>query len=276
MSRHYITAAALRELEPRLTPRDLAILERVSDLHFMSGSQLARLYFADHDDQAVDARAARRALLRLTRLACLDRLPRVVGGVRAGSSGFVYCLGIAGQRLAVERGWQPERRRRRSASPGTLFLRHSLQVSELHVQLSLADRSRRIELLALEGEPACWRSYSRGSAQRMTLKPDSYVRLGVGDFEDSCFVEIDRGTEGSRALDRQLRAYLDYQASGKEQQTRGVFPKVLWTVPDERRAAVIEGCIGRLPAGSRGLFAVADFAEVLTAICGLELTHAQP
>jgi hypothetical protein len=159
MSRRYLTLGALRELESKLTERDLAVLKRVSDLRFVSGSQLARLHFADSPDPAVNARAARRALLRLVKLTALARLPRSVGGVRSGSAGFVYHLGIGGQRLATEHGWQPERRRRRSQTPGTLFVRHALQVSELHTQLVEADRSRSIELLELSAEPSCWRSY---------------------------------------------------------------------------------------------------------------------
>ena len=170
----------------------------MSDLRFVSGAQLTRLHFSDGQDPAVNARAARRALLRLTHLDVLARLPRSVGGVRAGSAGFVYYLGLGGQQLATEHGWQPERRRRRSLVPGTLFVRHALQVSELHTLLVEADRSRRVELLELRAEPSCWRSFDGLGTQQPMLKPDSYARLGVGAFEDSYFFEVDRGTEGSR------------------------------------------------------------------------------
>src|ERR1700704_2530 len=118
MTARYLTAARLRELAPKLTESDLAVLKQVSDLRFVSGDQLARQFFADGGDPAVSARAARRALLRLVRLGALARLPRQVGGVRSGSAGFVYHLGLGGQRLAVECGWQPERRRRRALVPG--------------------------------------------------------------------------------------------------------------------------------------------------------------
>jgi hypothetical protein len=138
-----------------------------------------------------------------------------------------------------------------------LFLSHCLAVAELHTLLIEADRSGRLELLTLSGEPACWRSYGRASAQReATLKPDSYVRLGAGEFEDSYFIEVDRGTEGNRAVERQLKDYVAYQASGREQEKRGVFPKTLWLVPTPERAAVIEDCIARLPRSARELFAV--------------------
>ena len=268
MSRRYLTAAALRELENRLTQHDLSLLHRVSDLRFVTGSQLTRLCFGDGDDPAANGRAARRALLRLTQLGALARLPRQVGGVRSGSAGFVYHLGIGGQRLALERGWQPERHRRRSLIPGTLFVRHALQVSELHTLLMEGDRSRRFELLELTSEPACWLRFGGFDGQRQTLKPDSYTRLGVGAYEYSYFFEVDMGTEGSRALERQLQLYVAYYDTGAEQQERSVFPLVLWLAPDDRRAEAIAESVQRLPSTRRELFQIARVTEPLTVILG--------
>lgn len=261
-----MTAQAVRSLAERLSARDLAIIERVADLRFVRGDQLTRLCFAGDSDASGAARTARRALLRLVRLDVLERLPRPVGGVRAGSAGFVYYLGFGGQRLAIEHDWLPERHRRRSIVPGTLFVRHALMVAELHTQLVEADRSGRFELLELAAEPACWRTFGGARGQRTALKPDSYVRLGVGAFEDSYFIEVDRGTEGSRALDRQLRLYATYHASGVEQAARQVFPRTLWLAPTTERVAVIEHCVDRFPVAVQQLFRVAPFAEGLRVI----------
>ncbi len=265
MSGRYLTTAAVRELAARLTARDLAVLQYVSALRFVSGSQLTRLCFTGSNDPRANARSARHALLRLNRLGVLARLPRPIGGVRAGSAGYIYRLGLAGQRLAVAHGWQPERRARRSLTPGSLFLRHSLAVAELHTLLTEADRQQRVELLALAAEPSCWRSFDSLSGQA-TLKPDSYVRLGVGDYEDSYFIEVDRGTEGSRAIERQLSAYAAYHLSGREQAEHGVFPKTLWLTTTTDRVSVIEGCVQRLPTATRELFQVAHFDQALTII----------
>ena len=146
----------------------------------------------------------------------------------------------AGQRLAIVHGWQPEWRRRRSLVPGSLFLLHTLQVAELHTRLVESERSQHVELLELSAEPSCWRTYDGPHAQREVLKPDSFVRLGIGEYEDSYFIEVDRGTEGSRALDRQLAAYVAYHLSGREQRKHGVFPRVLWTTP--RRSTRCKRC----------------------------------
>lgn len=269
MSARRATTALIQSLQERLTDLDLEVLKSVSDLHFVSGGQLTRMHFAGGSDPVVEARAARRALVRLVRLDCLARLPRRVGGVRAGSSGFVYALGLAGQRLAVLHGWQPERRGRRSHVPGTFFLNHSLAVAELHTLLIEGDRSRRVELLELSAEPACWRSYGGIGAQgQATLKPDSYVRLGVGKYEDSYFVEVDMGSEGSQTLGRKLKDYVAYEASGIEQDRRGVFPRVLWLTPGAERAEAIGRCVRRLPPASRELFAVALQADAVDTVSG--------
>jgi hypothetical protein len=268
MTRRYVSAAAHAQQVSQLVERDMTVIKRVSDLRFVTGSQLTRLCFTDTDDLAADdlaanGRAARRTLLRLVRLGMLERLPRQVGGARSGSAGFVYHLGVGGQRLAIERGWQPERRRRRSLTPGTLFVRHALQVSELHTLLTESDRSRHFELLELACEPHCWRSFGGMSGHAHTLKPDSFVRLGLGAYEDSYFIEVDMGTEGSRALERQLQLYVAYARSGAEQAERGVFPLTLWLAPDSKRVAVIEDTVASLPRTDRELFRAGLFEDTV-------------
>jgi hypothetical protein len=263
MSRRYLTAARQRQLQAQLTQRDLIVLKWVSDLRFVSGWQLTRLCFADSNSSDTNARTARRALLRLVRLGALQRLPRQVGGIRAGSAGFVYHLDVGGQSLAVSHGWQPERRRRRSLAVGTLFVRHALQVAELHSLLVDSDRSRSFELLELAAEPSCWRSYDGLGAQRTRLKPDSYVRLGIGAYEYSYFIEVDLATEGSHAVEQQLGRYAAYHGSGTEQAERGVFPRVLWLAPDDRRVSVIADCVQRQRPTARELFQVARFDQAL-------------
>lgn len=268
MTARYLTTAAMRALTARVSDHDLTILEHVATLRFLSGDQLTRLCFADTDDPAVNGRAARRALLRLTRLGVLERLPRSIGGVRAGSAGFVYRLDNAGQRLAIAHGWQPNARRRRSLVPGSLFLLHTLQVAELHTRLIESERSRRFELLELRAEPFCHRPYNGLGTQASVLKPDSFVRLGIGPYEDSFFIEVDRGTEGSRTIDRQLAVYLAYHASGHEQAKHGVFPKTLWLTTSQQRAAVIADCVQRLRPEQRELFQVALFEDALSVMLG--------
>lgn len=261
MSAGYFTSRRVQALAARLSQRDRLLLDHVVELRYLSGGQLARLCFTDSDDMAANTRAARRALLRLVRLGVLERLPRSIGGIRAGSAGFIYRLGLAGHRLAVREGRLPARQRRHSLAPGTLFVRHSLQIAELHTRLLESERTGAIELLSLAAEPSCWRSYDGPGGQPARLKPDSYVRLGLGPYEDSYFIEVDRGTEGSRTLADQLERYVAYYESGREQREHGVFPMVLWLTPSHERAATIAACVQQLPAAYQPLFRVERFAE---------------
>lgn len=256
MSKPYMTAARLRALDARLSDGDRAALRRVAELRFVSGGQLGRLDFPD-----VPGRTVREALLRLKRLDVLERLPRSVGGVRAGSSGYVYRLGAAGQRVAALHGWTASKSGWRAHVPGTLFVTHALKTAELHVLLVEADRAGRIELVELAGEAGSRRRYGGPLGPRV-LKPDSFARLGQGDYELVYFIEVDMGTEGSRALLTKLRQYAEYEATGREQDACGVFPLTLWLIPDTERIEVIQDCIGRLPYPARSLFQVAPFTEV--------------
>src|SRR4051812_17342032 len=101
MTRGYVSASALRELLPQLTPRSLAVIRCVSELRFVSAPQLSRMFGDDQLSAASRARAMRRVLGGLAALDCLVALPRRIGGGRSGSSGTIYRLGLAGQRIAI-------------------------------------------------------------------------------------------------------------------------------------------------------------------------------
>lgn len=268
-----VTARRLQDVADQLTGHDLKLLHSVSRLRFMRGDQLTRLHFSDRPTPQARARATRRALSRLMDVDCLERLPRRVGGARSGSAATCFYLGLAGQRLAMERGWQPMRRKRRALVPGTMFLAHALQVAELHTLLYEADREEKLELLELAAEPACWQRLSGDRGQAARLKPDSFARFFLGDWEELRWLEVDMGTEGSGAIERQLRRYLAFQATGQFQAEHGVFPRVLWLTPDAARAAAIWGCVDRLPKTSRALFAAAPFADLIPTLVSPEEQH---
>jgi len=88
------------------------------------------------------------------------------------------------------------------------------------------------------------------------LKPDAFVRLGSGPFEDSWWLEVDLATESSTVLKRQCQAYLSYLQTGREQHVHGVFPRVLWIVPDKRRGDLLKRAISTLPATPGELFVI--------------------
>ncbi len=255
--RSRVSAGQLHDLAGRLSDPDKAALELVGGLRLCSGEQLTRALWWEGTTKATRERRARRALLRLTAWRVLERLPRRVGGVRAGSRGFLYGVGPAGARLLA----RDDRRPRRLVTPGDRFVEHTLAVAELVVELMEAERAGRLELVDRpETEPTCWRRFPGPLGGRLTLKPDLFTRLAVGALEDRWFVEIDRATESPATITRKARVYLAHYRSGAEQTAHGVYPRVLWSVPDARRAAVVTEA---LPAGAARLFVVCTHAEAV-------------
>src|SRR5262249_8242867 len=142
---------------------------------------------------------------------------------------FIYALGPVGDRLLGGR-------RRRFVEPSALFLDHSLAIADAHVRLAHAARNGELELSTVQIEPACWRRYIGPSGAWHTVKPDLYVVTAGEAFEDCWFLEIDRGTESPAAITRKCRAYEVYFRSGREQQSHGAFPLIVWVAPDQARA----------------------------------------
>jgi hypothetical protein len=242
MSRSYVTAARVSEIEQRLTPLDQQLLADVARLNVVTAGQLRRLHYADSD---TGRRYARRDLQRLVEWRVLARLDRRIGGIRAGSEGFAMTLDVIGQRLRY-----PQRRRYRPPwTPQPTHLLHAVAVSELYVQLC-TDTTLSVEFVA---EPACWRQ----SAGSLVLKPDAYVEITTDEFRDAYFIEIDRATESmTRIAEKLTKGYVRHWQTGREQEANGVFPLVVWVTPNEARASQIRGVIGRLGADHRQLFVV--------------------
>jgi hypothetical protein len=146
-----------------------------------------------------------------------------------------------------------------------LFLSHTLAVAELYVRLREAERAHELELIQFQAEPACWqRTVSLG-----TIKPDAYMLLARSDVEDAWWCEVDRGTESPNTLRRKLSLYLLAAQAGVVGPDQ-MLPRVLVTVPNEQRAAVVRGVIEGLSGNAERLIAVtlheraiAFMAEVL-------------
>lgn len=250
-----------------LSERDLAILDTCDRLRLVSAGQLQRLCFSDSAVPATRAAFARRTLGRLHSAGLLGRLERRVGGVRRGSQSYVYFLAPAGQRLLAYRRGDGAVTVRRQHEPGGAYVAHALGQSELFIRLREAERAGRLELLEHHGEARSWRSFPSGVGDRIWLKPDALVVVGVGEWEERAFIEIDRATHGRTALRRKAGVYLDYLRSGYEQQLGGVVPRVLWIVPSGARQQVLQELFARLPHPAGELFAVAtmdDALDVLT------------
>jgi hypothetical protein len=261
-------------LRRQLGERDMAVLSSLEEIRLLTTSHVTRLHFTD-GPEASNIRRAQYTLKRLHNLKLVTRLSRVIGGKRAGSAGVVYGLSGLGLRVlfAPERTTQP---RRRVWDTKPYFQDHMLAVANLYVGLKERGRQQ-VELLDFQGEPRCWRRFTGPGGDLIVVKPDAYVQIGVGTLVCSWFVEVDLGTETLPTIRRKCERYVAYWNSGVEQQRTttngqdGVFPFVLWLVPDTSRQEKVEATTRSIAAEAHTLFKVAlltEGVEVLTRLPG--------
>ena len=265
MSRQRVTAAYVEALSHRLTDTDLAIVGTLDRMRLATTSQLQRLHVTDGTPLA-NSRQVRRRLKRLLNARAVKRLDRVIGGSRAGSSAHTYSLDTAGQRLASACGPAGGRRLRPPWTPGISYLAHRLEITELYVLVVEASRRNELELLAFDAEPLSWRRFSGPGGGYLSLKPDAFCGLAVGEFEQVHFIEVDRATESLPAVKRKLDLYSRYWKTGREQSRLGLFPQVLFVCPDSRRRASLEDLFGR--RADSALFAAVERDDALDALTG--------
>lgn len=269
-----LSSAQLVALAMSMPDRERGIIETIGRLRLVSGGQLERLFFVASSQPQTRAGLRRRVLGRLLARGVLFQLARPIGGVRAGSAGAVYGLGSAGKRLVAY--WQGEglRRVRTPHEPEVAFVRHTLAIGEHYVRLVEAQRTDQLELLEFLGEPDCWRRFVGPGGRIVVLKPDAFVRLGVGDFEERSFLEVDLGTVGRGALRRKCSSYIDYYRCGREQAETGVFPRVAWITTNQARVSLLVDVCASLPSEYWPLFCVGTPERAVASLSGTIATTA--
>jgi hypothetical protein len=257
-----VSAEALALAAAGLTELDRTVLGSLLDLRYLTTRQIDRLHIQTDPglSRLAAARRAQRTMARLEALGLVDKLDRRIGGVRAGSAAYIWRLSPAGVRLLGA----PAQR----AFHGFAHLAHGLDVAEVVVRLHELERRRHdLQIIAIETEPSCWRRYATPHGHKGWLRPDLRVTLRVVGGELHWFVEVDRGTEHRRALSYKIAGYLAVWRGGGEHVRAGVFPRVLWIVPNQRRAdelrAVWES-VADLPEGMMTLALRPDAITALT------------
>lgn len=256
--------ATARYICAHLSEREIAVLRDVERFRFLTAVQVERLHFFDHASTITAARICRRVLSRLTKNKLLWRLDRRVGGLRAGSSSYVYGLAPLGYRALHPN----EGKRLRRGDPSTVFIDHTLAVAQIAVDLQGIVRDGAIEALGIETEPLCWRRFGSGLEGGMVLKPDLYVALSTDEFDYRWFIEVDLATHSPTSAVRKCMLYQRYWASGNEQANNGLFPQVLLIAPTQRRADRLEHALDAAHTLKRELFAVTTTEKALARLCG--------
>ena len=266
-----MTRSDIDALRDRLTERDLAVIRDVDKYRLLTTKQIQRLHFDPvHPTPAASARACNRTLSRLRDTRVLGTLERRIGGVRAGSSGFVWYIGPAGERLMKSLDRPLPSGRHNYREPSRHFVEHTVAIAELAVRISEAGRDGSFELLELQTEPGSWQtSLSRlGTAQM--LKPDLRIVTAIGEYEHHWFVEVDMASEHMPVIVRQCTAYEAFRATGRYQAAHGLFPAVLWICPTSARAEAIRAAVAATPGLDPALFAACASPDCLGVLTGGE------
>ncbi|WP_367133282.1 replication-relaxation family protein [Saccharothrix sp. HUAS TT1] len=223
-----------------LSERDRAVVELVGRFRQLTTKQVRALNFAD----LASPTPADRTLKRLVERKYLARLERLLGGHRGGSAQYVYQLGRAGWKLVGREGayWAPR-----------AVNLHALAVADCFVALKDAERRGKLEVVTFTTEPDCHQIVGQ-----VCLTPDAYIELAVHGQKLTSWLEVDRGTEHLGVIREKCERYWKAFNSG---QWDGVFPYVLFVVPDDRRTSAIQRVFRAGPAEAEQLFSACTVSE---------------
>jgi len=264
-----MTRSDLDTLMDGLTERDCLILGDAEKYRLLTTRHIQRLHFDPvHPTPVASARACSRTLSRLREARVLKALDRRIGGARAGSAGFVWYVGPAGERILRAIDPTGASGRRNYREPSRHFVEHTLAIAELAVQAIEAGRHGDLEVLELETEPASWQQSLSLFGILQTLKPDLRLVTARGEYEEHWFIEADLASEHLPVIVRQCAAYESFRATGRYQAPHGLFPAVLWVTPTEARAAAIQAVVGQTADLDPALFRVCTQATYLAVLTG--------
>ena len=259
-----ISKKKLSQYNRTLSEREKAALQFLRKCSFLKTGQIARLYYGNTASPA-NLRATSRTLAKLHILELCQPLKRRIGGVRAGSSSYVWALKMAGaELLCLDKEPPPIKTRKRVFEPTYPFLNHMLAVAELYTILQTMNG---VKLTEAEFEPDCWRSYAAEFGNSI-LKPDLYAVTVTDRFEDHWFFEVDRATEALIRIKLKCESYCRYFYLGAEQKRTGVFPRVAWIAPTAKRRDSIHRYINENLGDCTELFVVVTFGELEALIRG--------
>ncbi|OLO60097.1 hypothetical protein BKH23_09655 [Actinomyces oris] len=244
------------------------LLALVAAHRFATTTQLARLTAPEYASSASALRQTQRHLASLAQQRLLTSLERRVGGWQGGSAVTIWAATTRGQRLvATDEGDEvPRRRRQREVS--TTFLDHLLAITEVRTSIEEAVRQQADTEATFALEPDCWRTALSPSGQPQLLRPDLDVTITSPAYEDRYLMEVDRATENPGRVIATCWRYQEHQATSAQASDDGVFPLVVWLVPNDRRRHRLERAIAHSTGLLRELFRVIRLDQLSTLIHG--------
>ena len=266
-----IAAARFSSLVPApIHPMQARLLALVAAHRFATTTQLARLTAPEYASPASALRQTQSHLASLAQQRLLTSLERRVGGWQGGSAVTIWAATTRGhRRVAAENGEGEEvPRRQRPREVSTTFLDHLLAITEVRTSIEEAVRQEADTEAKVALEPDCWRTRLGTSGQPQVLRPDLAVTITSPAYEDHYLIEVDRATENPGRVIATCWRYQEHQATSAQASDDGVFPLVVWLVPNDRRRHRLERAIAHSTGLLRDLFRVIRLDQLPTLIHG--------
>ena len=249
-------------------PMQARLLALVAAHRFATTTQLARLIALEYASPASALRQTQRHLASLAQQRLLTSLERRVGGWQGGSAVTIWAATTRGQRLVATDEGDEVPRRQRPREVSTTFLDHLLAITEVRTSIEESVRQQTDTETAVALEPDCWRTALSPSGQVQVLRPDLAVTVTSPSYEDRYLIEVDRATENPGRVIATCWRYQEHQAASSQASDDGVFPLVVWLVPNDRRRHRLERAIAHSSGLLRELFRVIRLDQLPTLIHG--------
>ncbi len=246
-------------------PRDLEVLKAVYEYRVLTHAQLTQLVFGNNHPSIATKR-----LYTLFHNGYLERLFLPVrGGVAVSPT--LYLLGEKGaHELSLSGEYLNFYWAKDHLKVGTLFLSHSLAISEFRLKITLACRAAGIPILEWRGERELKKNYDKvsvtspsGITRSLPIIPDSYFVLQTTKGKRHFVLELDRGTMEGKRFRAKVEGYTEYFNSGLYRERFGTNSLRVLTVTESlRRMKNLKAIAERAGGKSRFWFAS---LEALTA-----------
>jgi Replication-relaxation len=238
-------------LNIRLGERDLEIFTYMARLRMLTMNQMAALFYEGHPLPGLELKKANGAMrVRVSRLMAGDFVRSAPLSFARAAFLKGYFLGPNGIAVLKDtREYEDYRKPRWIERKHTMCLLHGphhVIVNNFLINLPMLSRCREgFEVLDWLGDrDATFRFTLKG--ERITYDPDLYVKVTseCERGERTIFLEVDRDTTTIPVLRRKIyRAHQYYLSREYKELTGGLFPRLCFLVPDEKRTRTLTGAI---------------------------------
>lgn len=224
-------------------PRDLEIIVSAYHYRYLRRGQIQKL---------LNWHCITRANVRLRKLFDAGLISRTYLPTVKGSSQAIYFLGKKAVKFVSEQLKIPaeevKKKIQSTQKPSSLFLNHSLLVSEARIKLTEALETNGIKINLWLNDLDCVDHFSyendQGRIIKRHFKPDGYCQFIYAQKIYSLFLEVDTGEMGHKRISHKVKIYQEYKELGLYTQRFGLTNfRILFVVNSQVRAKSLKSTL---------------------------------